>query len=74
LDFQKTYFPIKDDEKVKKLRHEIEHILGVYIDFDAIQKNETKDKLALIHFVDIIMSCEARLKLEWISGQEGISE
>lgn len=30
--------------------------------------------MRMYYLIEIIESCEARLKLEWISGQEGISE
>jgi hypothetical protein len=47
----------------------------VFIDNEELEKNAKKNNtVALIHFVSIIESCEARLKLEWISGEEGISE
>jgi len=29
-----SYFPIRDEEKLKKMKGEIEEILGVYIDND----------------------------------------
>ena len=72
LEFQEMYFPIKDEEKSKKLKLELEHVLGVYIDLETLEKGEKKGAVLLIHLVSIIESCEARLKLEWVEGQEGI--
>jgi len=67
--FHEIYFPLKEEEKLKKFKDDIEHILGVFIDNEELERNARKNNtLALIHFVSIIESCEARLKLEWISG------
>lgn len=68
LMFHDIYFPLKDEERLKKLKNQIEHILGVYIDGEELEKREDKSKekkglVALIHLVSIIESCEARLKL-----------
>jgi hypothetical protein len=69
-----VFFPVRDEPTVKKLREEIEFILGVYIDAEELLKREErKNEMRMYYLIEIIESCEARLKLEWISGAEGIS-
>ena len=65
LAFHEIYFPLKEEERLKKFKEDIEHIMGVYIDNEELEKIANKNNtVAMIHFVSIIESCEARLKLE----------
>jgi hypothetical protein len=38
-----------------------------------LRREEKRNEMRVFHLIQIIESCEARLKLEWISGAEGIS-
>ena len=70
-----VFFPVREEEKVRRLREEIEFVLGVYIEGEELfKREERKNEMRMYYLIEIIESCEARLKLEWISGQEGISE
>lgn len=65
---------MRDETAVRKLKEEVEFILGVYIDAEELYKREERrNEMRMYYLIEIIESCEARLKLEWISGAEGIS-
>jgi hypothetical protein len=67
-------FPVRDEAAVRKLREELEFVLGVFVDAEELlRREERKNEMRMFYLIEIIESCEARLKLEWISGAEGIS-
>lgn len=60
---------MREEDKVKKLKEEIEFVLGVYIEAEELfKREERKNEMRIYYLIEIIESCEARLKLEWISG------
>ena len=67
-------FPIHDEVSQKKLKIDMDEIMGVYFDPEALySKAIKKNYLKLVHIIDAIETCQSRLKLKWVSGAEGIS-
>lgn len=56
--FQEVSFPIHDEEKAKKLKLEIEELIGVFIDIEDLGKrSEQKNNLKISTLVEMIETC-----------------
>ena len=52
----------------------MDKVMGVYLDPESLYSKDTKkSNLKLGTIIDMVESCQSRLKLRWISGPEGIS-
>lgn len=48
--------------------------MGVYLEPEAFyQKALRKNYLKIVNIIDAVETCQSRLKLNWVAGEEGIS-
>ena len=73
IGVSKIPLPIHDEKEQKRLKLEFEEIIGVYFDVEGEAEIYDKNEFTAGILIDMIETCESRLKLKWIPGKEGIS-
>lgn len=52
----------------------MDRVMGIYLEVDALYPKAIKENnLKLVYLLDMIETCEEKLKLKFIAGEEGIS-
>ena len=67
-------FPIHTESAQKKLKEKMKEIMGVYFEAESFYpKALSLNYLKFVHILDAVESCESRLKLKLVVGEESIS-